>query len=137
MAVLLALAGPIEGTVFHLGAEEVTIGRKASSELCIGDISVSRQHCIIRPAGDGFQIQDLKSNNGTFVNGKRVDESVLADGDQIRVGDTVLAFSEKENKGSERYVTLPDNGLVARSLIQTSVSESADTAVRRFFETVP
>jgi Nif-specific regulatory protein len=137
MAVLLALEGPIRGTVFHLGGEEVTIGRHTSSQLCIGDISVSRQHCIIRPAGDGFQIQDLKSNNGTFVDGKRVHESVLADGDQIRIGDTVLAFAEKENEGLEQYVTLPDNGLVARSLIQTSVSESADTAVRTLFESFP
>jgi len=137
MAALIAIAGPIKGTVFQLSVEEVTIGRQASSQLCIGDISVSRQHCIIRPAKDEFQIQDLKSNNGTFVNGKRVDESVLADGDKIRVGDTVLVFSGKEDEGAEQYLTLPDNGLVAHSFIQRSVPESADTAIRRFCESIP
>ena len=137
MAALLALAGPIKGIVFHLGAEEVTIGRQASSQLCIGDISVSRQHCIMRPAGNGFQIQDLRSNNGTFVNGRRVDESALVHGDKIRIGDTVLVFSEKEDESAEQYLTLPDNGLVARSCIQRSVPESADTAIRRLFESIP
>jgi hypothetical protein len=137
MATLLALADPIQGTVFHLGAEEVTIGRQSSSQLCIGDISVSRQHCLIRPAGDGFQIQDLRSNNGTFVNGRRVDESALAHGDKIRIGDTVLVFSEEEDESAEQNLTLPDNGLIARSLIQTSVQESADTAIRRLFVSIP
>jgi Nif-specific regulatory protein len=137
MAVLRAVAGPIKGAIFQLVTEEVTIGRQASSQLCVGDISVSRQHCVIRPAKDGFQIHDLASNNGTFLNGKRVDESVLADGDKIRIGDTVLVFSEKEENGAEQYLTLPDNGLVARSCIQRSASESADTAIRRLFESIP
>ena len=137
MAALLALAGPIKGTVFQLGMEEVTIGRQASSQLCVGDISVSRQHCIIRPANSGFQIHDLASNNGTFVNGKRVDESVLADGDRIRIGDTVFVFSEKEDEDAEQYLKLADNGLVARSSIQRPASESADTAIRKLFDSIP
>jgi Nif-specific regulatory protein len=137
MATLLALEGPIEGALFQLGTEEVSIGRQASSQLCVGDLSVSRQHCIIQPAKDGFRIHDLASNNGTFVNGKRVEECILTDGDKIRIGDTVFVFSEKQDGDAEQYLALPDNGLVAHSCVQTPASESADTAIGKLLESVP
>lgn len=137
MAVLLAVAGPIKGAVFQLVAEEVTIGRQASSELCVGDLSVSRQHCVIEPGPEGLQIRDLGSNNGTFVNGMRVDERILAYGDKIRVGDTLFHFAEADTEAPKGDLELLDNGVVANSSIQMSVSESADTAIRRLFENVP
>src|SRR5580704_5526387 len=115
MAVLLAVAGPIKGTVFQLVADEVTIGRQATSELCVGDLSVSRQHCVIEPGREGFQIRDLGSNNGTFVNGRRVDQCILAYGDKIRVGDTVFHFAEADNEGAGCDLDLPDNRVVAYS----------------------
>jgi len=71
MAVLHAIAGPLEGAVFRLPTEDVSVGRLASNQLCVGDPSVSREHCLIRYEKDGFRIRDLGSNNGTFVNGNR------------------------------------------------------------------
>src|SRR5215831_8145343 len=137
MAVLLAIAGPVKGTVFHLAAEEVTIGRLASSTLCVGDPSVSRQHCVILTEQDGRRICDLGSNNGTFVNGKRVDECALADGDKIRIGDTVFQFGEKEGGVAEQPLAFSDNGLIANTCVQRPDSESAATVIRRLFESVP
>jgi transcriptional regulator with GAF, ATPase, and Fis domain len=102
-----------------------------SSQLCICDPSVSRQHCSIQPAADGFRIRDLGSNNGTFVNGKRIEEYLLADGDKIRIGDTLLSFT------ADGALSLPDNGVVANSCVRNPVSESADTALRRLLESAP
>jgi Nif-specific regulatory protein len=136
MAALRAVSGPLKGAVFQLASEEVTVGRQASSQLCVGDPSVSRQHCLIQLLEDRFRIRDLGSNHGTFVNGKRVEEHILADRDKIRIGDTVFQFTDKEGEDSEPPA-LPDNGLVAQSYIQRQASESAETAMLRLFEDAP
>src|SRR5215472_5768915 len=125
MAVLRAIAGPIKGAVFRVGQEEVIVGRLSSSHLCIGDPSVSRQHCILQQTANEFRIRDLGSNNGTFLNGQRINAGVLADGDKIRIGDTILSFSESD------VLSVPDNGVMANSYIQTPVSECAATALRK------
>ncbi len=133
MAALRAVAGPLKGAVFQLIAERITIGRQASSQLCVGDPSVSRQHCIIQPSEDGFRIRDLGSNNGTFVNGTRVEESNLADGDRIHIGDTLFYFTEKA-AAPDQSLELLDNGVVANSRVERQVSDSVDTAISRLFE---
>lgn len=136
MAVLRAVSGPLKGAVFQLASEEVTVGRQASSQLCVGDPSVSRQHCVIQLEENGFRIRDLGSNHGTFVNGKRVEAHTLADRDKIRIGDTVFQFTDQEGEDSEPPA-LPDNSLVALSYIQRQASESAETAMLRLFEDAP
>jgi len=137
MALLHAVAGALRGATFQLVAEEVTIGRQESNQLCVGDPSVSRQHCVIQPQEDGFQIRDLGSINGTFVNGKRVDERILEDGDKIRIGDTVFHFAVKEDELADQHLALPDNALVAKSCVGRPPADSVDTAISRLFESVP
>jgi pSer/pThr/pTyr-binding forkhead associated (FHA) protein len=56
------------------------------------DARASRRHAEIRPSGDGFKVVDLGSMNGTLVNGVRVQEHVLRDGDEISVGTTAMRF---------------------------------------------
>jgi transcriptional regulator with GAF, ATPase, and Fis domain len=133
MAKLLAIAGPLKGAVFQLVSEEVTIGRLASCHLCVGDLSVSRQHCAIQPADGAFRIRDLGSNNGTFINGKRVEEAILADGDEIRVGDTIFLYVEK-HRGDDQELALPDNGLSVNSCIEQTAWQSAETAIRTILD---
>jgi pSer/pThr/pTyr-binding forkhead associated (FHA) protein len=54
---------------------------------------VSSQHCRIRPAEQGgFEVLDLKSTNGTFVNERRVTRHPIGPGDNLKVGQTVLQF---------------------------------------------
>ena len=79
------------------------IGRGDANELSISDRNVSTLHAIIEPAGPGkFRIRDLESRNGTFVNGERVTDRVLEDGDVVVLGSVVLkyrtdgAFSEPQ-----------------------------------------
>ena len=131
MSSLNAIAGPLKGAVFQLSIGEVTVGRLASNQLCVGDASVSRHHCVIRPCKDGYKLCDLGSNNGTFVNGNRVVEWLLTDGDKIRIGDTVFCFTLREEVPAECELNVPDNGVVASTAVEGRISDSAETAIQR------
>jgi hypothetical protein len=81
-----------DGRRFPLGEHKVALGRMSDCDVVIADPRVSRRHSEINPAGHGFVISDLGSMNGTVINGTPVREHVLADGDEIRIGNTVLRF---------------------------------------------
>jgi len=89
---LEVVSGPLKGKLFPLGAEEISIGRDPSNKISLLDSLVSRRHCVIRRERDAFRLQDLESRNNTFVSGVPVRERVLAHGDQIRVGNSILIF---------------------------------------------
>lgn len=78
---------------YILGDRVVTIGRLPDCDITITDSNVSRHHAEIRPRGDGFVLVDLGSTNGSRVNGVRVTERELLDGDEIAFGNTRLIFS--------------------------------------------
>lgn len=69
-----------------------TIGRHPSSSLVIDDGKASRDHAIIRASELGYTVHDVRSTNGTFLNGNRVVEAPLADGDTITIGETDIVF---------------------------------------------
>lgn len=75
-----------------LGEQALRIGRMADCGVQLTDPNVSRHHAEVRPTGDGFTIADLGSTNGTKVNGARVSERALRDGDEIMVGATTMHF---------------------------------------------
>jgi pSer/pThr/pTyr-binding forkhead associated (FHA) protein len=80
-------AGPLAGHRVEV-TSVLVLGREAG-DLVIEDPQVSRRHASLRPAGDGLEIEDLGSLNGTWVNGARVAGKVrLARGDRVRVGDS-------------------------------------------------
>ena len=56
------------------------------------DPGVSRRHVLVMATPGGYTIRDLGSQNGTYVNGNRVDESPLTDGDRITIGEINLVF---------------------------------------------
>jgi hypothetical protein len=68
------------------------IGRAADAGVRLADQAVSRHHAEIRVSDDGASVADLKSTNGTLLNGARVTTAALVDGDELRVGETVLVF---------------------------------------------
>nr|PZN84971.1 MAG: hypothetical protein DIU54_10690 [Acidobacteriota bacterium] len=68
------------------------LGRSDDNHLQIARPGVSRRHAVIMAAASGFVIQDLGSQNGVFVNGERVGEHTLKDGEQIVIGDSTLTF---------------------------------------------
>jgi hypothetical protein len=80
------------GDRFTLGEHAISVGRMPDCNLVLADPNVSRNHAEIRPSGDRFVVVDLGSTNGTRVNGVRVDERVLQDGDEISFGNTRIRF---------------------------------------------
>ena len=90
---LLVTAGPSKDSTIPLPDGEATVGRDPSNAVAIVDPSVSRKHCLLSKAEDGrFQIRDLDSRNGTFVNGLLVKEQWLRHGDEIATGDSIFLF---------------------------------------------
>lgn len=75
-----------------LTEETVTIGRMPGSTIVLTDPNASRRHAEIRPMGSGYVLVDLGSTNGSRVNGSRVDNHHLADGDTLSFGNTVIRF---------------------------------------------
>ena len=91
--VLTITRGPGVGQVFELGDQAaMSIGRAKANEVVIDDVSVSSEHCRIRPEDGHFVLHDLKSTNGTFVNERRVTRHVLVEGDVVKIGETSLLF---------------------------------------------
>ena len=80
------------GKEYHLSPRRMLIGRTRRSDIRIDDSSVSRRHAIIERKDGRFLLKDLKSTNGTSVNGELIDVRVLDHGDRIRIGRTVLEF---------------------------------------------
>src|SRR3954453_10771442 len=70
----------------------LSIGRMPESNIVLADPNVSRNHAEIRPKGLGYVLVDLNSTNGTKVNGVRVQEHDLLDGDQLSFGSTHMRF---------------------------------------------
>ncbi|MBI2339478.1 MAG: FHA domain-containing protein [Deltaproteobacteria bacterium] len=74
--------------------DNVSIGRSPSNDLVLTAPKVSRQHAAINKYKDQYIIIDLKSSNGVYVNGRKVDEHVLMEGDQISVGGYKFVFQK-------------------------------------------
>lgn len=78
-------------TEFRLGAMNY-IGRADDNQIRLKSGDISRRHAMISVANGVYLLRDLQSQNGTFVNGQRIAEHVLADGDRVRVGNIELVF---------------------------------------------
>jgi pSer/pThr/pTyr-binding forkhead associated (FHA) protein len=72
----------------------IYVGRSFTAGLRLDDHSVSRRHAIFVRRAGAMKVLDDRSLNGTFVNGRRIDEAELADGDVITLGSVVLAYRE-------------------------------------------
>jgi len=93
---LISLVGPGKGARFLLDTDCITIGRDSVSEIFLDDVTVSRKHCQILRVKNGslttFEIEDLKSLNGTYVNAVSKVKSSLNHGDEVQVGKYRLTF---------------------------------------------
>lgn len=89
--------GPNQGSTYLVEDQPVTVGRHPDSNIFLDDITVSRRHSVIERDGDDVRIRDVGSLNGTYVNHERVDQAVIANGDEIQVGRFVLVYREGED----------------------------------------
>ena len=91
-ACLVVILGEGLGARMDIGAAPVLIGRSHEADLVIAHKSVSREHCRIWLDGDAFRIRDLGATNPTRLNEVPITEAMLADGDHIVVGESLLKF---------------------------------------------
>jgi two-component system cell cycle response regulator len=88
-AYLIALVGANVGEMFPIESDAF-IGRSVEAHIRFADDGVSRKHALISTAGAEVRIEDLGSANGTLVNGQRVKNAILKDGDKIQIGSTIV-----------------------------------------------
>ncbi len=92
--VLTVRSGPQSGERFLIHSGRLTIGRDPGSDFCLNHVSVSRLHGVLTRDADVVRIKDAGSVNGTIVNGVRVAERVLNNGDVIQIGASQMIYSE-------------------------------------------
>ncbi|HUB73065.1 MAG TPA: FHA domain-containing protein [Solirubrobacteraceae bacterium] len=88
----IEIQGREQKLLIALSEDVMHVGRGLSADLRLDDSSVSRRHAIIVPRPSGARILDDRSANGTFVNGRRVQQADLQAGDVITLGRVVLRF---------------------------------------------
>jgi diguanylate cyclase (GGDEF)-like protein len=91
-ALVLVLSGTRLGHRLVLGDAPIDIGRGSAAGLILDADSVSRKHARVERFGGGHKIVDMGSTNGTYVNGVRVKEQILKDGDRIGIGKALLKY---------------------------------------------
>jgi len=92
VGLLVVRRGTDEGARFPLEQRETTVGRHPESDVFLDDITVSRKHAVFVTDGQVTTVRDAGSLNGTYVNRVRIEEAVLASGDEVQVGKFKLVY---------------------------------------------
>ena len=95
------------GRACELQTDRTTIGRVDDNTFQIADASVSSHHCEVQLRGSDIVIRDLNSTNGTFINGNKIEESVLKPGQTLRLGQVELKL---EAEGATASASAPAPG---------------------------
>jgi pSer/pThr/pTyr-binding forkhead associated (FHA) protein len=110
--------------------DRLTIGRVEGVDLVLDDKGCSRRHCEIVKEAAGFVLRDLGSSNGTQVNGEKVTERTLADGDTIRIGNASLSFLARDADFALRFESGEHAGReVALTAARTTLGRRPDNAL--------
>jgi len=96
----------------------IIVGRSKRVDVPIRDRILSRKHCSIIPMESGFSLVDLKSQNGTFVNGSRIEKADLEYDDVIEIGETVIVILDTDSWDRGEGLTRLRNPVKAQDLIQ-------------------
>ena len=133
MASLIFQAGPNAGRRYKLGEGDYIIGRRSDCQIFVPDMRVSRQHARIRRENQQWAIEDLGSNNGTYVNGQRVQSGVLHDQDEIVIANNRIRVElpEVQPRGRSEFdahVTVVD--LKSPSIAMASEDSSSSDSQR-------
>lgn len=91
-ALLVVKRGPNAGSRFLLDQPTTSAGRHPDSDIFLDDVTVSRRHAEFRLEGPEFQVVDVGSLNGTYVNREPVDSATLINGDEVQIGKFRLVF---------------------------------------------
>jgi serine phosphatase RsbU (regulator of sigma subunit)/pSer/pThr/pTyr-binding forkhead associated (FHA) protein len=134
MAVLQVLNGLNPGQIFHLDRERSIMGRHPDCDIVLDVGAVSRQHAQVLAVDGKYFVEDLKSRNGTFVNGEAIQgRHPLRDEDQLKICDLLFTFYQtlpkpKENTGSDsdssKLVMVDDSEMTTSSTIMSKLDVS-------------
>ena len=91
-ALLVVKRGPNAGSRFLLDQETTAAGRHPDSDIFLDDVTVSRRHAEFRRNGEEYEVVDVGSLNGTYVNREPKNSAVLSNGDEIQIGKFRLVF---------------------------------------------
>jgi pSer/pThr/pTyr-binding forkhead associated (FHA) protein len=92
-ASLIMLSGNQNKAIYQLSQTDNFIGRSIENSIVVGDDKVSKNHALINYDGERYWISDLKSRNGVYVNGKKIEgKEALSDGAIIKMGSTIFKF---------------------------------------------
>ena len=91
-ALLVVKRGPNAGSRFLLDQASTSAGRYPDSDIFLDDVTVSRRHAEFRLESGEFQVVDVGSLNGTYVNREPVDSATLTNGDEVQIGKFRLVF---------------------------------------------
>src|ERR1700739_502945 len=100
-ALLVVKRGPNAGSRFLLDQAVTSAGRHPDSDIFLDDVTVSRRHAGFRLKTGEFQVVDVGSLNGTYVNREPVDSAVLANGDEVQIGKFRLVFLTGPKAGDD------------------------------------
>lgn len=94
---LLVFSGKLKGKDFALPPQgKVVLGRSKDASITIPDINLSRAHCSVSATPRGYLLEDLGSTNGTYLNGRRIGQELLREGDRIVIGETEFEFRARD-----------------------------------------
>jgi predicted Zn finger-like uncharacterized protein len=88
---LAVIQGGATGQIFQIGKTRTTIGR-TGADINIDDPEASRQHAVVEILGETAILRDLGSTNGTFIDIDRIDQQILTNQMEFRIGSHVLMF---------------------------------------------
>jgi adenylate cyclase len=107
-------------TEYEMTDGETRIGRAITrNNVVLDDGQVSREHAVLKPAGKAYTIVDLNSANGIYINGERVKESVLKNGDIITISKYSIRYEEAVTSISIKY----DNQAIGNTVLLRSVGQ--------------
>ena len=95
------LSGVLEGKVYDLTEERITVGRALDNLIRLDDGTVSHHHALLVLDGLDYKLRDLNSTNGTRANGLRIVEQALRNGDQVRLGSVEMRYESEAKKASQ------------------------------------
>jgi serine phosphatase RsbU (regulator of sigma subunit) len=109
VAILYVVRGGTPGTTYSLTGERCIIGRHPGCQVVFDNPAISRHHAQVLESHGNYFVEDLRSRNGTFLNGKLLDgRTQLEDGDQVRISDVVLTFTEGNQPPNSETVSSTD-----------------------------
>lgn len=126
MAILEVVSGSCPGQIIELQGDRMVLGRHPTCQIVIDNAAVSRNHAQIIEGHGAFYVEDLRSRNGTLVNGARVSgRRELHENDEIRVCEMTFRFHSS-----------PNSGLSSSTVVTLASKESPDSAPRQQAQTI-